>query len=232
MFPIQDEIPGWDGSTAGARVLQEQLANQVRLRDGFPKPISTVSGFGVGREDVVMSAAVVLLDARDLTLIESHVALAPATMPCVPELLSFREIPVLLAAFRMLSAVPDMALVARHGIAHPQRFGVASHFGVATGIPTIGVAPTPLIGTASPLHQIRGAYTPLRDQGEQIGWLLRTQADAAPLVVSPGHKVAMASAADLVMRFVMRHRLPEPLRLAERLLSDSNAVDSPDAESE
>lgn len=232
MFPLQDEIPGWDGSTAGARVLQEQLAKQVQLRDVFPKPIATVAGFTVGPDVGNARAAVVLLDARDCTWLESHVALAPASMPCVPGLLSFREIPALLAAFRMLSTAPDVALVARHGIAHPQRIGVASHFGIATGIPTIGVAAMPLIGTASPLHQIRGAYTPLRDRGEQIGWLLRTQADADPLVVSPGHKVAMASAADLVMRFVTRHRLPEPLRLAEQLLSDSGAVDSPEAESD
>lgn len=232
MFPVQDEIPGWDGGTAGGREVQEQLAKQVRLRDGFPKAIATVAGFAVGREDSDMPAAVVLLDARDFTLLESHVAFAAASMPCVPGLLSFREMPALLAAFRMLSAIPDMALVARHGFAHPHRFGVASHFAVATSIPTIGVATSPLIGTASPLHQIRGAYTPLRDQREQIGWLLRTQADAEPLVVSPGHKVAMASTADLVMRFVTRHRLPEPLRLAEQLLSGSNAVDSPDTESE
>ena len=232
MFPFQDEIPGWDGSPAGARVLQEQLAKQVRLRDGFAKPVATVAGFGVGREGDNLLAAVVLLDARDSTLLESHVALARASTPCVPGLRSFREVPVLLAAFRMLSAAPDVALVARHGIAHPQRFGVASHFGVATGIPTIGVAAMPLIGTASPLHQVRGAYTPLRERGDQVGWLLRAQADADPLVVSPGHKVAMASAADLVMRFVARHRLPEPLRLAEQLLSESHCIDSTGAQSE
>ena len=40
-----------------------------------------------------------------------------------------------------------------------------------------------------------------------------------PLVVSPGHKVAMASAAELVMRFVGKYRLPEPTRLADRLAS-------------
>ena len=232
MFPHEDDIPGWDGGTAGARVLQEQLAKQVWLRDGFPKPIASVAGLGVGREGDHLSASVVLLDARDFTLLESHVALAPASMPCVPGLLSFRETPVLLAAFRMLSAAPDVALVSRHGIAHPQRFGVASHFGIATGVPTIGVAATPLAGTASPLHQIRGAYTPLRDQGEQIGWLLRTQAGADPLVVSPGHRIAMASAADLVMRFVRSDRLPEPLRLAEQLLSQRPGDATPEGGAE
>jgi deoxyribonuclease V len=62
--------------------------------------------------------------------------------------------------------------------------------------------------------------------------LLRTQVHGEPLAVSPGHNVAMASAADLVMRFVTGHRLPEPLRLAEQLLSRPGGIDSLDDESE
>ena len=228
-----DDIPDWDGTTADARALQQSLPARVVLRDGFPKPLSMVAGFDIVVDGSSTStAAVVLLDAVELSIVESHVvSVATPDMQDVG-LHSFREVAALLAAFRMLAAVPDMALIDGHGIAHPQRFGVASHFGVATGIPTIGVATTALIGAASPLHQIRGAYTPLRDQGKQIGWLLRTQAREEPLVVSPGHKVAMASTADLVMRFVTRHRLPEPLRLAGQLLPRSTAIGSQDAESE
>jgi deoxyribonuclease V len=66
---------------------------------------------------------------------------------------------------------------------------------------------------------VRGAYTPLRRDGRQIGWLLRSKPKCNPLIVSPGHRVAMASAADLVMRFVRSYRLPEPTRLADRLAS-------------
>ena len=69
------------------------------------------------------------------------------------------------------------------------------------------------------LHEMRGAFTPLRDGKEHIGWLLRSKPGCLPLIVSPGHRVAMASAAELVMRFVTRYRLPEPTRLADRLAS-------------
>lgn len=227
MYPLQDDLPGWDGTTAGARALQEQLAKQVRLRDSFPKSPATVAGFDVGPDRGNTRAAAVLLDARDLSVLESHVASIPAPMPYVPGLLSFRELPALLAALRMLSVTPDLALVDGLGIAHPRRFGVASHFGLATGIASIGVAKKAFIGTASPLHQIRGAYTPLREDGQQIGWLLRTKEGCQPLVVSPGHNVAMASVADLVMRFVTTYRLPEPTRLADRLASRRAALDAP-----
>ena len=99
---------------------------------------------------------------------------------------------------------------------HPQRFGLASHFGVVTGLPTIGIGQKLLLGTAADLHQVRGAYTPLRDYGEQIGWVLRSKPEVAPLIVSPGHRVAMASTADMVMKFTADERMPEPLLLAQR----------------
>ena len=65
------------------------------------------------------------------------------------------------------------------------------------------------------LHTIRGAYTALREHGQQIGWLLRSKAKAPPIVVSPGHRVAMPSVADLCMRFTTDDRMPEPLRMAQ-----------------
>lgn len=227
MQPPTDHTPEWDGTIADARALQEQLAGQAVLRDGFRKPLATVAGFSAGSEDGIAWATAVLLDARDLSVLESHAVRMPAPMPRVPGLRSFDELPALLAVLGMLSTPPDLALVGGHGIADPHRFGLASHFGVATGIPSIGVAETTAVGTAAPLHQIRGAYTPVRDAGRQVGWLLRTRVDCDPLVVSPGHQVAMASVADLVMRFVVHHRLPEPMRLAARLASDTGALDAP-----
>jgi len=108
-------------------------------------------------------------------------------------------------------------LDADSGIAHPRGLGLAAHFGVASGVPSIGVANEILVGSGSEPHQVRGAYTPLRSQGKQVGWLLRSRLACDPLVVSPGHRMSMASTADLVMRFTRDDRLPEPMRLAELL---------------
>ncbi len=52
--------------------------------------------------------------------------------------LSFREYPALLAAWEMLSQKPDLVFVDGHGISHPRRLGVASHFGLLVDVPTIG----------------------------------------------------------------------------------------------
>ncbi|MBP6799494.1 MAG: endonuclease V, partial [Luteimonas sp.] len=69
------------------------------------------------------------------------------------------------------------------------------------------------------LHDMRGAFTPLRDGREQIGWMLRSKVRCNPLVVSPGNRVSMASTPELVMRYTTTYRLPEPTRLADRLAS-------------
>jgi deoxyribonuclease V len=216
------DVPEWSGDVAALRAVQERLAARVRLKDEFPKNLRTIGGFDVGFEDdgATTRAAAVLLDADTLQPLETHIVRLPTRMPYIPGLLSFRELPALLGALALLSEKPDLCLIDGHGFAHPRRFGIACHFGVATGLPTIGVAEKVLIGTSSTaLHEMRGAFTTLRDNGTQIGWMLRSKPGCLPLIVSPGHRVAMATAPEMVMRFVTTYRLPEPTRLADRVAS-------------
>jgi deoxyribonuclease V len=60
---------------------------------------------------------------------------------------------------------------------------------------------------------------PLTDRGEPIGWVLRTRANVRPVYVSPGHRVSLAAAVDLVLACTTRYRLPETTRYAHRLAS-------------
>ena len=215
-------MPDWNGDLPAARALQVELAQQLVLRDQFRKPLRSIAGFDVGFEDdgATTRASAVLLDADTLEVIDQQIARLPTCMPYIPGLLSFRELPALLAALAMLPHAPDLAFIDGHGIAHPRRLGIAAHFGVLSGLPSIGVGKKILIGTSiTNLHDMRGAFTPLRDGREQIGWLLRSKPGCLPLVVSPGHKVAMAAAPELVMRYVTNYRLPEPTRLADHIAS-------------
>ena len=185
-------------------------ASQVVMRDAFPRPLRTVGGFCVEATGATTVASAVLLDAGSLAPLDRQMVAVASADESAPRL------PALLAALAALAAPPDLALVEGHGIAHPEGFGIASHFGVATAIDT---------GTARlALHEMRGAFTPLRDGPRQIGWLLRSLPDRPPLVVSPGHRVSLASAPQLVMRFVTADRRPEPTRLARLLLHDSPAA--------
>lgn len=82
----------------------------------------------------------VLLKYPSLELVEYKVARIATTMPYIPGFLSFRETPALMAAWQQLSHKPDLLFVDGHGISHPRRLGVASHFGLLVDVPTIGVA--------------------------------------------------------------------------------------------
>ncbi len=210
----------WDGSIAAARTLQSELAGRVSLHDDFPEP-RILAGFDVGFEEegAITRAAVVLLDAATLQPIESHIARVATSMPYVPGLLSFRELPALMAALAMLTRTPDLVFVDGQGIAHPRRLGIAAHFGVATGLPALGVAKKVLAGRHDEPGPAPGDRAPLIHRGEQIGWALRSKARCNPLIVSPGHRISMDTAVGWAMRTLRGYRLPEPTRLADRIAS-------------
>jgi deoxyribonuclease V len=196
------------------------LAKQVSLIDDFP-PLRTIAGVDVGFEEggAVTRAAAVLLDAETLQPIAEHLVRVPTSMPYIPGLLSFRELPAVLQALSGLPHAPNLVFCDGQGIAHPRRLGIAAHLGVVSGLPTIGVAKKILVGTHEELGTSRGDQVDLVYQGEVLGTVLRSKDGVRPLIVSPGHRVSLASAPLLVMACVTRYRLPEPTRLADRLAS-------------
>ena len=212
---------GWDGSPATAREMQKALATRVSLEDDFPA-LRLIAGVDVGFEEggQITRAAVVLLDAQSLEPVAQTLARTPTSMPYIPGLLSFRELPAVLQALEALPQVPDLIFSDGHGIAHPRGLGIAAHLGVVTGLPTIGVAKKILTGHHEPLGEQRGDQVELLDKsGRPIGTVLRSKDKVRPLIISPGNRVSLETAPQLVMRFVTRYRLPEPTRLADRLAS-------------
>ena len=213
-------MPAWDGDVARARSLQTELASRVRLVDDHP-PLRRIAGVDVGFEEdgAVTRAAAVLLDAASLAPLAQVIARQPTRMPYIPGLLSFRELPALLEALEQLPETPDLVLVDGHGIAHPRGLGIAAHLGAVTDLPTIGVAKSILVGVHEDLGIRRGDRVPLLYKGEVIGCVLRSKDKVRPLIVSPGHRVSMQAAPDLVLACCTTYRLPEPTRLADRLAS-------------
>jgi deoxyribonuclease V len=134
--------------------------------------------------------------------------------PYVPGLLTFREAPLILAAFEKLTVTPDLVMVDGQGIAHPRRIGLAAHLGLCLGIPAIGCAKSRLIGEYAEPENESGSYTELSDKGEVIGAVVRTKAGVKPVYVSIGHMIDLPSAIDRVLDCCRGYRLPEPTRLA------------------
>ncbi len=210
----------WNVSPAEVRDIQNRLRHRVVLSDRF-ETVRYVGGADVGFEDKtrITRAAVVVLTFPELALHEYRIIRQATTFPYVPGLLSFREAPALLAALDALEQLPDLLLCDGQGIAHPRRFGIASHIGVLTGIPAIGVAKTRLVGEHPPIPLEKGRHVPLTHHGETIGAVLRTRTGVKPLFISTGHNIGLESAVAYVMACVTKYRLPETTRQAHRLAS-------------
>ena len=208
------------------RTQQLSLAASVERGDRLEQdPPTLIGGADVGfeQEGEVTRAAMVLLSYPSLELVEYQVARVATTMPYIPGFLSFRETPALLAAWELLSRKPDLLFVDGHGISHPRRLGVASHFGLLVDVPTIGVAKKRLCGKFEPLGDEPGALAPLLDKGEQLAWVWRSKARCNPLFIATGHRVSMDSALAWVQRCMKGYRLPEPTRWADAVASSRPA---------
>ncbi len=201
-------------------MIQERLRGRVSHRNRLGR-IRFVAGVDVGFEEggKRTRAAVAVLEFPSLEPFAQAAATHRTRFPYVPGLLSFREIPAIVAALKKLKQLPQLILCDGQGYAHPRRFGLACHLGVLTEIPTIGVAKSRLIGTYGRVPQSKGRWTHLMDGDEIIGAVLRTRKGVKPVFVSIGHRVSLDTAVELVMQCVTRYRLPETTRAADRLAS-------------
>ncbi|MEV5340377.1 endonuclease V [Streptomyces sp. NPDC052676] len=211
---------GWPATEEEARAVQDELRARVVLDEPGPPPgTGHVTGVDVAYDDErdVVAAAAVVLDAATLDVVAEATAVGRISFPYVPGLLAFREIPTVLAALDALPCPPGLVVCDGYGLAHPRRFGLASHLGVLTGLPTIGVAKNPFTFTYDEPGTPRGASTPLRADHEEVGRALRTRDDVKPVFVSVGHRVSLDNACAHTLALTPRYRLPETTRQADAM---------------
>ncbi|MEN3026287.1 MAG: deoxyribonuclease V [Chlorobiota bacterium] len=207
----------WKVSVEEAIELQRQWARQVCRERQLPDTVSIVAGLDAAYDGKNIYGVAVSLRLPSLEVVESTITICPEEFPYIPGLLSFREAPALLGALQLLRIRPDVILCDGQGIAHPRRFGIASHIGVLADIPSIGCAKSLLCGQAEHPADTIGATAPVWDRGEVIAFALRTRSRARPVYVSIGHRVDLHSAVEVVLECCRGYRLPEPIRLADLL---------------
>ncbi len=205
----------WNLETRNAICLQKRLAAEV-LHAPLPGRVRYVAGGDVTitLDGERMVAGWVVWDLREAQVVDESLAVRPVRFPYVPGLLSFREAPSLIAAARKLKIDPDVFMFDGHGLAHPRRFGLASHVGLLLDRPSLGCAKTRLCGSyVMPANRV-GASCRLMDKGECLGKVVRTRCGVNPVFVSVGHRITLEDAMRLALRCCRRYRLPEPTRLA------------------
>jgi deoxyribonuclease V len=219
----------WDVTPAEAREIQLRLRERMERSDRLGK-IRRVGGADValllpgprswetGRGRAI--AGVIVYRFPEMEEVERASVVQPLTFPYVPGLLSFREIPALLAAFARLRNAPDLIFCDGQGYAHPRRFGLACHLGVLLDRPSIGVAKSLLVGVPGTPGQRAGSTASLVDPqtGETIGAVVRTVTGVKPVYVSQGHRISLDHAVELTLAATDGYRIPRPTRDADHFV--------------
>lgn len=242
----------WEVSTEEARAIQEKLREQWEGTDRLGT-IRTVAGLDAAfvltgpqtlqkksrrwnklqEANRAIGCVVVyriVYDPREqvrmplpLKEIARAFAVVPLEFPYIPGLLSFREVPALLAALNKLVELPDVLFCDGQGYAHPRRFGLACHLGVLLDRAAIGCAKSILIGKHGPLKEKAGSWTDLvyeKAGGERIGAVVRTRSEVRPVYVSQGHRVSLETAIRLTLAVADGFRIPRPTREADQFASE------------
>ncbi|MBP1739153.1 MAG: endonuclease [Deltaproteobacteria bacterium] len=210
----------WNVSPKEAVEIQKQLQPQVILKNRL-KRLRFIAGTDVAssRTDDTLWAGVVVLQYPGLEPVEQRWTRGKTSFPYIPGLLSFREIPILVAALNKLKTIPDLILCDGQGIAHPRGLGLATHLGLLVNSPTIGCAKSRLVGSFTGLGKDKGDSADLVYSGRVIGAAARTRTGIKPIFISVGNNITLKQSLRIVFRCCPRYRVPEPIRMAHFLVT-------------
>jgi deoxyribonuclease V len=184
---------------------QIELASKISTIDAVKK-FRLFGGVDLAYADDKAVCAIVICD-KGMNVIEAKTNSVEVKFPYMPGYLFYREGPAIIETYQLVENKPDVLLCGFHGILHPRRIGAASHLGLVLDMPTIGIAKTLFCG------KLEGDRVVM--DKEVRGIRLTTREHAKPVLVSPGHKISLKKAVEVVKSCLRPpHKLPEPLHLA------------------
>ncbi|MFX1465042.1 MAG: endonuclease V [Promethearchaeota archaeon] len=198
---------------------QKNLAKKIILKDKFDSP-EILAGVDLSYMESKCIVAYVTLKSSTLEVLERRAIKHKVVFPYIPTFLAYREGPPILALLEQLDTFPDILMVNGHGIAHPLFCGSASHVGVLTNIPTIGIAVKLLHGMNSEIPVNVGSYYYVTYSGRRVGAVFLSKKGCKPIIISPGHLTTLDSCIEIVKHSLTGYKLPEPLRLAHKLAQE------------
>lgn len=205
----------WDVTLAEAERLQNEYCHRVQIT---PLPVEQLGEFTViatkNRQDEVLVAAVTT-DAEN-HVSEVIIEQEKAVFPYHSGFLAFHQVPAILKTLTRLNRLGDVMIVSGHGLAHPRRFGLASHLGVLLDIPTIGCAQRLLPGNE--LHPSEDpAIDWVTDAEGVVGIAVYPQSRRKPWILSIGHRCDVNSLLAFQDLWMKNQRLPHLFSFARGL---------------
>lgn len=234
---------------------QLELSKRVSEVDECPDAVSSVGRFG-GLDisfiegDSVNACACYVVINRNLEVIYHESKMVKLTAPYIPSFLGFREADILskmVSEQKMKdpSVTPGVLMVDGNGLLHPRCCGTACHVGVATGLPTLGVAKNLHLiedlglegGKGEAARRLKESFRGVEAVGHQLPLVTQkgrilgsavksSQESKNPIFVSVGSGLSLMTAVSLVIA-VSRHRVPEPIRQADLLSREYLRVHHP-----
>ncbi|AUS08891.1 endonuclease V [Laceyella sacchari] len=212
-------IHSFDLSLDEMKAIQQSLRQQIRLTPypGQPKDVAGVD-LAYFPDDRRAVAVIVIMDYATQHIKEAVYHIDEVVQEYVPGFLAFRELPLFLKAWEKLHYEPDLVFFDGNGRLHPERVGLATHASFFIDKPTIGIAKTHFIGEYPEPQKSQGSVEWIKDQGDVVGAVLRTQDGVKPIYVSVGNYIDLPSALRLTQHFVGKEsRIPEIVRQADLL---------------
>jgi len=200
---------------------QEKLSKLVKLKDSIKfDDIQLIAGCEATTLGNQIICAIVVMD-KNLEIVEEKFSSQKARFPYISAFRAYRELPAMLDCWEKIENAPDLIIVNGHGILHPRKFGIASHFGISINKPTIGIANELICG------EVKDGEVHV--DGKVLGQELAAKKGSRPIYISPGHMISLGTSLEIVKKLIREpHKLPEPLdaahRYANRIKDELNLV--------
>jgi len=187
---------------------QIKLSKELEIKDKID--FSLADKFGaidnVIIKNKIISCAIVC--DKNFDILDKAYVVSKLRFPYIPGFRNYREIEAMRLVFDRINERPDLFFIPAPGIIH-QRLGLASHFGLVTGIPTIGISDV-ILGC-----EIKG--DDIFRGNKKVGKVLLSKIGSKPIFISPGNYISLETAFELTKKLIKPpHKNPEPIHLASK----------------
>ena len=201
--------------------IQKKIAEKVRIEK--LKKIEYVAGvdqafFRAGDEEYIVSSAI-LMSFPDLRVADSKSIVEKVKFPYIPTFLMFRESRPAIKVLKEILRENTVVMVDGSGLAHPRKCGLATYIGVKLETPSIGITKKKLFGDIKGNEEIRMMFV----DDMHVGYELKTCKRCKPIYVSVGNLITPEEALDVVLRCLKGYKLPEPVRIADKLSKEKKS---------
>ena len=192
--------------------LQKELAKKIIANDDFDSNVEFICGVDVSYRKKIAYCSAVIINKENFEIIETVRSKSEIKNPYIPGLFILKESAPILQTLRLITRPFQLLLVDGHGVLHPRRCGLACYIGIATNLPTIGVAKSLLCGGVQPDNFVT-------HKGEILGYALKSNENSKKVAyISVGYKISLLTSIELVKSITkINQYIPEPLRIADKL---------------